>query len=291
MTRLLVVSPVRDEAAHIAEVVASVRAQSRPPDRWLIVDDGSADGTAAAARAAAAGAPWIEVLQAPPAPAGADRLAAAAEARAFNWALAQAPGEWDLIAKLDGDMLLAADHFERVLAAMEADPRLGIAGTYMDEMVRGRRRLSPHPAHHVHGALKVYRRACFDAVGGIENRLAWDTIDEVRARMLGWRTHSLMEPRPLHLRVSGSAQGALRGRARHGTCAWILHTPPPIVALTAARLLGVAPRGLASPAYVWGYVSGPLRRVPRVADPGFREFVRAEQYARLRGLLRRRRRR
>ena len=57
---------------------------------------------------------------------------------------------------------------------------------------RDARRLAsdPVPGYHVRGALKLYSRACFEAIGGIEERLGWDTIDETYARMRGFRTQS-----------------------------------------------------------------------------------------------------
>ena len=89
--RLLVISPVRDEAEHLDRVVAAMAAQERTPDRWLIVDDGSTDGTAEIARAAAERLPFCEALHAPAdldaAELAGGRLAVAAECRAFTWAL------------------------------------------------------------------------------------------------------------------------------------------------------------------------------------------------------------
>ena len=45
--RLLIVSPVRNEAAHIERIARSVAAQTRRPEHWMVVDDGSDDEHAA----------------------------------------------------------------------------------------------------------------------------------------------------------------------------------------------------------------------------------------------------
>lgn len=288
MSRLVVISPVRDEAAHLGAVAAAVIAQRRRPDRWLIVDDGSRDATAAIADRLTREHPWIESWSAPQVLRGGDRLAVAAEAAAFLWALDRLAGEpWEFLAKLDGDVVLAEEHYSRLLGEMAADPRLGIAGCYLEDEVGGRRLVHRMPDHHVNGALKLYRRACWEQIGGMPRQLGWDTLDETRARMLGWRTRSFADLRALHLRPSGSASGQLRGRARHGTCAWIAGYPPELVVLRSLRLLAARPRGLGALAFLWGYLRAAAVRRGRPDDRQLLRFSRAEQRRRLRGALRR----
>ena len=93
--------------------------------------------------------------------------------------------------KLDGDIELPPDYLRTVIERFAADPRLGLAGGVLDEPTPdgGMRRIAI-PRHHVHGALKCYSRECFDAIGGVQERLGWDTIDETYARMRGFETRS-----------------------------------------------------------------------------------------------------
>jgi hypothetical protein len=139
----------------------------------------------------------------------------------------------------------------------------------------------PIPAHHVHGAVKLFRRDCLEAIGGVSEQLGWDTIDETYARMRGFATRSYPDLVARHHRPHGSADGLLRGRARHGECAWILHYGFLWVLPRSLKVALVPPRGLSGLAFLAGYVSAALRRVPRVDDPDFRRFVRAELRARL----------
>jgi hypothetical protein len=119
----------------------------------------------------------------------------------------------------------------------------------------------------------------------VPERLAWDTIDETYARMRGWRTRSLPGLVARHHRPHASAQGRLRGRARHGACAWMLHHPPAWAALKAVREAGGSPPVLSGAAYAFGYGAAALRREPQVGDAAFRHFVRAELRARVRTAL------
>jgi glycosyltransferase involved in cell wall biosynthesis len=283
--RLLLITPVRDEAAHIERTARAVAAQTRPPDLWLIVDDGSTDGTELLVRRLAGEIPFLRVLRSPPRDehAGPDRLAVAAEARAFNWALGHVQlSGYTHVGKLDADIELPPDYFARMLYRFEQDAALGIGGGVLTEPARSGWKLARVPEYHVRGALKLYRRSCFEAIGGIEERLGWDTIDETYARMRGFATRSFPELVARHHRPVATADGTLRGRARHGACAYILHYGLGWVLLRSLKVAASSPpRGLAGLAFLFGYLRAALSRTQRVDDIAFRRFVRRELRARL----------
>jgi hypothetical protein len=133
--------------------------------------------------------------------------------------------------------------------------------------------------------VKLFRRECLEAIGGIPERLAWDTIDETYARMRGYETRSFDDLVARHHRPWGSADGRLRGRARHGECAWILHYDPVWVTLRSAKVGRSSPPVVSGLAFLWGYWAAALRGVPRVEDPEFRRFTRRELRARVRSSL------
>lgn len=286
--RLLIVSPVYNEAGHLDRTAHAIVAQDRRPDRWVIVDDGSSDDTLAIAQRWARELPFVTVLSAPQSQGdvGPDRLALAKEARAFNLGL-EAAGWRDFthIGKVDGDVELPPSWFATLLERLRADPRLGLAGGRLVEPSPQGWQLIPIPNSHVHGAVKLYRRECLDAIGGIPERLAWDTIDETYARMRGYDTRSLPELVARHHRHWGSADGRLRGRARHGECAWVLHQSLPWALLRSLKLARVPPFGLSGAAFTYGYARAAVRHIPQVDDPQFRRFVRRELRARMRAPL------
>jgi glycosyltransferase involved in cell wall biosynthesis len=283
--RVLIVSPVRNEGRHIERVVRAVAAQEQLPACWVVIDDGSTDDTLARLRGLASEVPWLRVVQAPPhAPdAGArDRLARAAAPRNFNAGLATVDWrEYTHVMKLDGDIELPPEYLRVLLARFAAEPRLGLAGGVLVEpMAAGGLRPLRIPRSHIHGALKCYSRECFEAIGGVQERLGWDTIDETYARMLGFATVSYTDLVSVHHRPWGTADGALRGRARHGECAWILHYPLWWVSLRAGKVALTRPRGLSGVAFVHGYLRAAARRTERVPDADYRRFTRRELRAR-----------
>jgi biofilm PGA synthesis N-glycosyltransferase PgaC len=284
MSRLLLVTPARNEAAHLERTIRAVVAQTRQPDLWLLIDDGSSDETPGILERWAAEAPFLRVVAAPSQAdgRGEDRLALAAEARAFNWALREvALDEFTHIGKLDADIELPPEYFEQVLGHFAQDPELGIAGGTLLEQSGGRWRPTRVPSYHVRGALKLYSRKCFEAIGGIEERLGWDTIDETYARMLGYATRSTPTPVARHHRPVATRNGTLRGRARHGQCAYILRYGFPWTLARSFKLATQKPYGLSGLAFLYGYLRGAARSEPKVEDIRFKRFVRHELWSRV----------
>ena len=286
--RVLIVSPVRNEAAHIERVARALAAQELQPARWIVVEDASTDGTLDLLRSLALEIPFMEVTEAGASPhAGArDRLARAAAPRNFNLGLAGVDwSQYTHVMKLDGDIELEPHYLRVLLERFAAEPRLGLAGGVLVEpMPDGGARRLMIPRHHVHGALKCYSRECFEAIGGVQERLAWDTIDEVYARMRGFDTVSFEDLVSVHHRLWGSADGVIRGRVRLGECAYITHYPLSWVALRSVKLTFSPPHGLSGVAYLYGYIRAAARRIVRVEDTAYRRFTRRE----LRGRMMRR---
>jgi len=288
--RLLVVSPVRNEAAHIERVALALAAQTHPPERWLVVDDHSTDETPQILARLAERLDFMTVLDGPPPlpeRSARDRLARAAPPRSFNVGLNSL--DWRSfthVAKLDGDIELPPRYFELLLDEFARDPSLGLAGGVLRER-EGEGWGPEHAAsdYHVRGALKCYSRACLEAIGGIQERLGWDALDEVYARMRGFGTRTMPQLIALHHRHTASADGILRGRARHGQCAYIVQLTLPWVTLRAFKVARERPRGLSGVAFLYGYLRSALLRVPRVEDPEFRSFVRRELRERARDEL------
>ncbi|HST55135.1 MAG TPA: glycosyltransferase family A protein [Solirubrobacteraceae bacterium] len=275
--RLIVVSPVHNEAAHIERVARAMAAQTRPPDAWIAVDDASSDDTLARLRALEREIPCLTVLSAPPAAPTRDGLARAAEVRAFNFGLESV--DWRSfthVAKLDGDIELPPEWYATLLQRFAADPALGIACGDLVETTDGHTRTIPIPRHHVHGALKLYSLRCLLEIGGVQERLGWDTIDEAYARMRGWTTRSFDDLVGIHHRPLASADGVLRGRARHGACAYIAYQSLPWVAARAVKVGRARPFGIGGAAFLYGYLSAAARGTQRVDDPELQRFVRME---------------
>ena len=285
--KLVVIVPFLNEERLLPTFLSSVDAQQSHADLLILVDDGSTDASPALVSDFARARDQVLVVTRPPRQATSDRLSTAAELSAFMDGLSRAPAVWEYVAKLDADLDLPPDHFAAMRLAFEQEPRLGIVGAFLQQRLPdGSFAREEHPVHHVRGPNKFYRRDCFDAVFPLPSILGWDTIDEVKARMLGWETRSLdLAVAPVHMRPTGTHDGALRGFARWGQCAWAMGDPPLAVAAGAAARMRKTPRILGGLAYAYGWGRAGLRKDPR-AQPAVRQFFRREQYRRIRRGLR-----
>lgn len=285
---ILAICSFLNEERLLGEFLRSIAAQTRLPDRLLLVDDGSVDRSQEIAAEFAARHPFATVLARPVRPAERDRLASAPELVAFQWALERWGGGYDIVAKLDGDIRLTPSVFAEMERRFSQDPTLGMAGPYLRApSPDGRMRREPCPPYHVRGPARFYRRACYEQIAPLPATLGWDTIDEVSARMSGWRTASFEVPGgdPVHLRATGAHDGLLRSWRRLGWGTYAYGAHPLHVVLAALSRVGERPPVLGSCNYLMGWVSAWARRVPR-ADAGVRAHVRREQLGRIRSRLR-----
>jgi biofilm PGA synthesis N-glycosyltransferase PgaC len=281
--RIAVVVPFLNEERCLPTFLDSMAAQTRPPDELLLVDDGSTDTSSALVQRFASEHRFARAANRPWRPPTADRLSEAAELRAFHWGIDQLETEWEVLAKLDGDLQLSLTVLEEVEKLMSIDPRLGITGPYLSVRdVGGRMRRERCPAHHVRGATKFYRRGCWEQISPLPAFLGWDTIDEVGARLHGWHTASFAAAGgdSLHLRPTGAVDGRLTACRRWGACAYAIGDHPLWLALSAARRAGERPWLLGARAYLAGWREARRRGAPRAA-PVLRAHVRREQLARL----------
>jgi poly-beta-1,6-N-acetyl-D-glucosamine synthase len=210
MLNYVIVSPVKDEERHVELTLRSVCAQTVVPTRWVIVNDGSTDGTAEIVATYARQYPFIKVVDHPK---GGSRQPGGRVIKAFNYGRDAIDVPYDFIVKLDCDLSFEPDYFERLLANFRADDRLGIAsGTYAELNAFGRWQPVRMPAYHAFGASKVLRRACFDEIDGFVEAKGWDTVDEIRAWSKGWRTGHFIDLPTRHHKPEGS--DLLRDRRR-----------------------------------------------------------------------------
>lgn len=280
--RCLIISPVRNEAEYLQRTIDTVVAQTVRPTVWLIVDDGSTDDTPNIAAKAAAQHDWIRLHRRPD---RGVRKVGGGVIEAFNDGLRQFNlGDFDYVCKLDGDLELAPRYFETLFEKFEADARLGTAsGKCWLVTENGLQAERTNDAFSL-GAAKLYRRPCFEAIGGFVPEVMWDGIDCHRCRMLGWKAASFHdeELRIRHLRRMGSSfRSVYHGRLRWGYGQYFMGTHPLYAMAIAAYRMAERPWVIGGLLILAGYLRGYLLRLRRYEDLEFRRHLRRWQMARL----------
>ena len=213
-SRYIVVSPVKDEELYIERTIQSMLQQTVRPVQWLIVDDGSSDQTPAIIAKYTVDHDWIKSIRINR---DAVRNLGVTEIRAFATGYESIRNiPHDYVVKMDCDLELPADYFERLIREMDADPELGVVSGLYRENSTGEWRPVKMPSYHAAGATKVVRLQCFRDIDGFVLDRGWDTIDEIRAQFKGWKTRHFDDVQFNHLKPEGSKAGSLSTCRFHG---------------------------------------------------------------------------
>lgn len=280
-TNFVIITPVRDEAANLSRTILSVALQTVRPTEWVIVNDGSTDETGAIIDRAAHEFSWIRAVHRFN---RGFRKPGGGVVEAFNEGRAAIQSDdWDFIVKLDGDLSFEADYFQQCFDRFERESSLGIAGGSVCTIIDGNVVAESCPDFHVRGATKIYRRACWDALGGLWPAPGWDTIDEVKAQRLGWRTRTFGDVPLMQHRPTGQADGFWRVLVKYGRANYIAGYHPLFMVCKCARRLVRKPYIIGSAGLLYGFITGYIRRVPQFEDRATIAYLRQQQIRRLLG--------
>ena len=277
----VVVTPARNEAEFIELTIKSVLSQTVRPLKWVIVSDGSTDGTDDIVTRYAADTPWLELIRMP------ERCERdfAGKVRAFNAGYTKMIGlKYDAIVSLDADISFDPDYFSLLLQKLAADPELGLVGTPFQEVsgqIYDYRFVS---IEHVSGACQVFRSKCFEQIGGYLPLKggAIDHIAVIAARMKGWKTRTFTEKSCLHHRPMGTAgRTVLKSRFKLGMKDYSIGNHPIWEFFRTARQMSKPPLLIGGLALGTGYLWALVRSVPRPVSMDMIAFHRQEQMQRL----------
>jgi biofilm PGA synthesis N-glycosyltransferase PgaC len=279
MPKYVIITPARDEEAYIHKTTLAVVQQTKRPEQWIIVDDGSRDRTGAIIDGYAAAHSWIKAVHRSN---RGFRQAGGGVIDAFNEGYQQIESlDWDFIVKLDADLSFAPDYFERCFAEFEKDESLGIGGGSIYHEQDGALKLEPNPRFHVRGATKIYKRECWEKLGGLLRAPGWDTVDEVKANMLGWTTRSFPHLQVSHYRFTGAADGAWKDSVKNGRANYIAGYHPLFMLLKCLRRVAAKPYLTGAMGLLWGFLSGYFARTARLEDPELIHYTRTQQMRRV----------
>ena len=284
--KYVLVTPARNEEAFLEKTVESVVTQTVLPLRWVIVNDGSTDRTGAIAHRYADQHQWIEVVDRPVR----KERSFAAKVHSFNAGYERVKGlDYEVIGNVDGDISFEPDHLQFLLARFEEDPRLGVAGTiFKEDGGYSSDADSFEGQNHVAGQCQLFRRRCFEDIGGYVPHHAGgiDWIAVTTARMKGWKTRSYREKWFFHHRSLGTAErGKLASSFSYGEKDYYLGNHPVWQLFRVAYRMSKRPYLVDGLAVGLGYAWAAVRRIQRPISPELMRFHRGEQMQKLGAIL------
>jgi biofilm PGA synthesis N-glycosyltransferase PgaC len=300
----VIITPARNEEPHLPKTIESVASQTLQPQQWILVNDGSTDDTGRIMDRAARQHSWMKavhrsdrgfrksgggVIEAfydgyAQLPAANPQPSTSSRSRAPHSTLSSQPStsSWDYLVKLDADLSFDASYFSDCFERFDAEPKLGIGGGTICGLIDGVlvAESGGDPSFHVRGATKIYRRACWEAIGGLMQAPGWDSLDELKANLLGWKTSTFRDLKLHQHRQTGDADGSWKNWVKNGLANYITGYHPAFMLVKCVR------RGLHTGSVTipfglgWGFLSGYLKGVPQ-AEPEVIRYVRQQQIRRL----------
>ena len=281
------ITAAHNEDKYIEKTLRSVTSQTVLPAKWIIVSDGSTDGTDDIVRKYEAAFPFIHLLRREKD----SKRDFASKVFALNAGMQLIEiKSYRFVGHLDADVSFGPNYFHDLFCRFEREPALGLAGGFIHEEPNGRFPSAEiNRTTSVAGAVQMFRSECYRDVGpflpipyGGE-----DWYAEVAARMRGWRVESFPELQVRHHRRIGSAAGLLRYWYRQGLMDHSVGCHP---VFEVTRLVGrifYRPLLLGALIRFASFVFASLRQEKRMVSPEFVSFLRKEQMTRLRTIAHR----
>ncbi|MBI1911398.1 MAG: glycosyltransferase family 2 protein [Deltaproteobacteria bacterium] len=274
--KYIIISPVKNEESYIELTIRSVISQTVKPSAWVIVNDGSTDRTREITEKYANEFSWIKLLNLP----ASKRVRGGHVVKVFHKGFEHLQNEdYEYIVKLDGDVSFEKNFFERIFKFFILNPRLGISSGISHIIKNGRMIEEKSSKGHTLGASKVYKRDCFEEIGGLVEAMGWDGIDEIKARMNGWDAEPVPGLIVMHHRPEGKAHGFFNSGIQRGKGSYFMGYHPLFFMFRSAKcILKSPPDGLGM---MLGFFSSYIKKEERINDREFIDFLQKHQLRKL----------
>ena len=277
--KYVIITPAKDEEKYIENTLKSVTIQTLLPWQWIVVDDGSMDNTAKIIKDYQKCFPWIKLVRNKNT--SEKRMGGEKVVRAFYCGFKSITNhDYEFIVKLDADLTLPKNYFENVINAFKEDAQIGLCGGYCIDKKGGLLIKERVSNWHLRGAIKTYRKSCFEEIGGLKEIWNWDGFDEMKARYLGWKV-KILPNAVIHHRVTSSSYNAisyyfLSGKEKYKEGDDIL-----LAFIRSLVRFKRKPFIICGLSFFTGYLCSSIQRPAKYVDKDFQKFIRTFHYKRI----------
>jgi glycosyltransferase involved in cell wall biosynthesis len=266
-----IVIPAHNEEAFIALTLKSLISQTVLPKKVVVVNDNSTDKTAEIVTAFAKENPFITLVNKT---SEAIHLPGSKVIQAFHKGFETLDEDYDVIVKLDADLILPNNYFETVLNIFEKDATIGMAGGFAYIEKNGQWILENlTDKDHIRGAFKAYRKACFQQIGNLKPAMGWDTVDELLSKFYGWKVVTDSSLIVKHLKPTGANYNKT-ARYKQGEAFYTLGYGFLITSIASAKLAMMKKKPLLFLDYIKGFVKAKSAKTPLLVTPEQAKFIR-----------------
>ncbi len=200
--KITIIIPVYNEQAHLEHMLKALVVQTIKPTQVIIVDDNSTDNTPSIIKKFVDSFAWITTVNTKT---RSKHSPGAKVIEAFYKGYEKCNPDSELIGKFDADIVLPTNYLEKMVAIFASDKLIGMAAgnlyikkrdTWVFEDISEKTK--------VRGPIKLYKKECFDAIGGLKKSIGWDTVDVLLAAFHGWKTKTDPLAHVKHLKPTGN---------------------------------------------------------------------------------------
>ncbi|TDE04471.1 glycosyltransferase [Flavobacterium hiemivividum] len=266
-----IVIPAHNEEAFIALTLQSLISQTHLPSKVVVVNDNSTDETAEIVLAFAKDNPYISLVEKK---SSAIHLPGSKVIQAFQKGFETLDDNYDIIVKLDADLILPKNYFETIVKHFEENPTTGMAGGFAYIEKNGGWILENlTDKDHIRGAFKAYRKACFKQMGGLKAAMGWDTVDELLSKFYGWKVVTDDSLIVKHLKPTGANYNKT-ARYKQGEAFYTLGYGFTITAIASAKLSFMKKKPLLFFDYIQGFLKAKSAKTPLLVTESQAKFIR-----------------
>lgn len=266
-----IVIPAHNEEAFIALTLQSLLSQTLLPKKIVIVNDNSTDKTAEIVLDYAKENPFITLVNKT---SSAIHLPGSKVIQAFHKGFENLDNDYDIIVKLDADLILPDNYFERISSIFEKDPKVGMAGGFAFIEKNGDWILENlTDKDHIRGAFKAYRKELFLQMGNLKPAMGWDTVDELLAKFYGWKVVTDASLKVKHLKPTGANYNKT-ARYKQGEAFYTLGYGLLITTIASAKLALMKKKPLLFFDYIQGFLKAKKANTPLLVNEEQAKFIR-----------------
>lgn len=266
-----IVIPAHNEEAFISQTLQSLVEQTVAPAKVVVVDDNSTDNTSAIVREFGAQHPFIHLTQKT---SEAIHLPGSKVIQAFHKGYETLDTEYDIIVKLDADLILPENYFETILNIFKSDSKIGMAGGFAYIEKNGNWILENlTDKDHIRGAFKAYRKECFLQIGTLKPAMGWDTVDELLCKFYGWKVVTDQSLKVKHLKPTGANYNKT-ARYKQGEAFYTLGYGFFITAIASAKLAMLKKKPFLFFDYIKGFLKAKSEKKPLLVTKEQAKFIR-----------------